>query len=59
VRPSGTEPKIKYYIFGVEKPAPGRKFTPDETAAARRRVGQSIDRLWDWLHADAQRRAAA
>jgi phosphoglucomutase len=59
VRPSGTEPKIKYYIFGVEKPPTGRKFTPDETAAARRRVGQSIDRLWDWLHADALRRAAA
>ena len=59
VRPSGTEPKIKYYIFGVEKPATGRKFTPDETAAARRRVGQSIDRLWDWLHADALRRATA
>jgi phosphoglucomutase len=59
VRPSGTEPKIKYYIFGVEKPEPGRKFSTEETAAARRRVGQSIDRLWDWLHADALRRAAA
>ena len=59
VRPSGTEPKIKYYIFGVEKPPPGRKFTASETAAARQRVGQSVDRLWDWLHADAMRRAAA
>ncbi|MFM8807862.1 MAG: phospho-sugar mutase, partial [Chthoniobacterales bacterium] len=58
VRPSGTEPKIKYYIFGVEKPG-GSKMTPAEVAAARQRVQRSIDGLWDWLHADALRRAAA
>jgi len=58
VRPSGTEPKIKYYIFGEEKP-PGRKMTAEEVAAARRRVQASVDRLWDWLHADALRRGAA
>jgi len=58
VRPSGTEPKIKYYIFGVEKTEAGRKFTPSEVAAARVRVAAAIDRLWVWLHADALRRAA-
>jgi len=58
VRPSGTEPKIKYYIFGVEKP-PGRKMTADEVAAARVRVQAAVDRLWDWLHKDALRRGAA
>ena len=58
VRPSGTEPKIKYYIFGVEKP-PGQKMTAEEVAAARGRVQASVDRLWDWLHADALRRGAA
>jgi phosphoglucomutase len=58
VRPSGTEPKIKYYIFGVEKPA-GRKMTAEEVSAARGRVQASIDRLWEWLHADALRRSAA
>jgi len=58
VRPSGTEPKIKYYIFGVEKP-PGRKMTAEEVVAARGRVRASVDRLWDWLHADALRRGAA
>jgi phosphoglucomutase len=58
VRPSGTEPKIKNYIFGVEKPGV-RKMTPEEVAAARRRVQQSLDGLWDWLLADALRRAAA
>jgi len=58
VRPSGTEPKIKYYIFGMEKP-PGRKMTLDEVAAARARVQASVDRLWDWLHTDALRRGSA
>ena len=58
VRPSGTEPKIKYYIFGVEKP-PGRRMTPAEVAAARGRVQAAVDRLWEWLHADALRRGAA
>ena len=58
VRPSGTEPKIKYYIFGVEKPAAG-KMTPGEVAAARGRVQASVDHLWAWLHADALRRGAA
>jgi len=58
VRPSGTEPKIKYYIFGVEKPAAG-KMTPAEVAAARGRVQASVDRLWEWLHADALRRGLA
>ncbi len=58
VRPSGTEPKIKYYIFGLEKPAQGTKFSPAEVTAARGRVQASIDLLWDWLHADALRRAA-
>jgi len=58
VRPSGTEPKIKYYIFGVEKPAAGTRFSSAEVTAARGLVQASIDRLWDWLHADALRRAA-
>lgn len=58
VRPSGTEPKIKYYIFGLEKP-PGRKMTAAEVVAARGRVQASIDGLWDWLRADALRRGTA
>jgi phosphoglucomutase len=58
VRPSGTEPKIKYYIFGVERPG-APKMTPAEVAAARRRVQDSVDGLWNWLHADALRRAEA
>ena len=58
VRPSGTEPKIKYYMFGVEKPS-GGKMTPDGVGAARERVQAGLDRLWDWLRADAGRRAGS
>ncbi len=58
VRPSGTEPKIKYYMFGVEKPA-GGKMTPDGVAAARERVQAGLDRMWEWLRADAGRRAGS
>lgn len=55
VRPSGTEPKIKFYMFGVEKP-PGRPFVPGELAAARERVGAGLDSLWNWLRSDLDRR---
>jgi hypothetical protein len=33
--------------------------TADEVAAGRSRVQASVDRLWDWLHADALRRGSA
>jgi phosphoglucomutase len=49
VRPSGTEPKIKFYLFG--KAAPG-----GDLAATKIRVGQSLDALWRWLEADAAQR---
>ncbi len=51
VRPSGTEPKIKFYLFG--KAAPGR-----DLGEARAEVGAGLDRLWDWLQADAAARGA-
>lgn len=49
VRPSGTEPKIKFYLFG--KAGPG---VPLEDA--RRRVADGLDRLWTWIEADAAAR---
>lgn len=49
VRPSGTEPKIKFYLFG--KAAPG-----GELAAAKARVRDGLGRLWSWIEADAARR---
>jgi phosphoglucomutase len=59
VRPSGTEPKIKYYMFGVEKPQSGRKMSATDVASARARVSASLDKMWDWLHNDALRRTAS
>jgi len=36
-RPSGTEPKIKYYMFGKSLPVAGQKFSAEELAAAKTR----------------------
>ena len=49
VRPSGTEPKIKYYLFAHGKPG-------CDTAEARPQVQAAVDALWRWLEADARRR---
>ncbi len=56
VRPSGTEPKIKYYLFGKKEPPSGATFTPAELEAARQAVDASLETLWIWLEADANRR---
>jgi phosphoglucomutase len=50
VRPSGTEPKIKFYLFG--KAAPG-----GDLAAAKTAVGDGLERLWAWIEADAAGRS--
>jgi phosphoglucomutase len=49
VRPSGTEPKIKFYLFG--KAAPG-----GDLADAKNKVRDGLDRLWTWIEADAKSR---
>ena len=58
VRPSGTEPKIKYYMFGAKKPAPGSRFSPSELADAKTGVTAGIASLWKALDADANSRLA-
>lgn len=55
VRPSGTEPKIKYYLFAQRRPKKG-KFNSAELDGIKSEVGQKLDRLWDWLQNDAQAR---
>jgi phosphoglucomutase len=52
VRPSGTEPKIKFYLFG--KTAPG-----GDLAEAKERVASSLDSLWSAIEEDARARGAA
>ena len=56
IRPSGTEPKIKYYMFGAKVPGAGKSFTPAEVAEARESVKSSLARLWENLSADAKTR---
>ena len=49
VRPSGTEPKIKFYLFG--KAATGGDLT-----AAKQKVRDGLAALWSWIEADAAKR---
>jgi phosphoglucomutase len=55
VRPSGTEPKIKYYLFAQRRPE-NAKFDPAELSRIKAQVGEKLDRLWDWLQKDAESR---
>jgi len=55
VRPSGTEPKIKYYLFAHRRPEKG-KFL--ELNQIKMEVKEKLDRLWAWLQTDAQSRLA-
>ncbi len=58
VRPSGTEPKIKYYMFAREVPASGQRLTRDELAAAKTKVSASLESLWAFLEKDIDARLA-
>ncbi len=51
VRPSGTEPKIKYYLFGKDAPA-------EELQASKAKVARALDGLWSALESDAEQRMA-
>ena len=55
VRPSGTEPKIKYYLFVQRRPENG-KFDAAELTRIKAQVGEKLGRLWDWLQQDAEDR---
>jgi len=57
VRPSGTEPKIKYYLFARRQPE-SAKFSEQELARIKVEVAKHLDDLWDWLRTDAESRVA-
>ena len=59
VRPSGTEPKIKFYMFAHQDPEEGRKFTGEELDSIKKEVQSSLDQLWNWLQRDAEERLSA
>jgi phosphoglucomutase len=55
VRGSGTEPKLKYYLFGRKQPRNGN-FDPDELATIKTKVGEWLNAIWDWIQKDARAR---
>lgn len=55
VRPSGTEPKIKYYLF-VSRPAPEGGFSAEALADEKRTAHDAIVSLWKAIHSDAEAR---
>jgi phosphoglucomutase len=57
VRGSGTEPKIKYYIFGQRRPERAR-FSSEQLAKIKSEVTQRLESVWLWLEKDAHRRVA-
>jgi phosphoglucomutase len=58
VRPSGTEPKIKYYMFGRCVPEAGKQLSADELATAKTRVTAGLSSMWAWLEKDIDERLA-
>lgn len=59
VRPSGTEPKIKYYMFGRSVPAAGQKLSAEELDAAKAKVTGALSSMWAWLEKDIDARLAS
>ncbi len=55
VRPSGTEPKIKFYMFARRAPS---EFSAADLDGVKETVDRAVQSLWSWLEADAVRRAA-
>jgi phosphoglucomutase len=55
VRGSGTEPKIKYYIFVQRRPDKG-KFSDEQLKKIKTNVGRRLEDVWDWIEKDAHAR---
>jgi len=59
VRPSGTEPKIKYYLFARRDPAAGAAITAAALAQIKRDTAAALASLWNALKSDAAARLGA
>jgi phosphoglucomutase len=55
VRPSGTEPKIKYYLFASRQPE-AKKVTTADLHGIKTEVDKHLEDLWSWLRTDAESR---
>ena len=58
VRPSGTEPKIKYYLYGRKRPEAGATFEANELSEIKETTDASLVALWKWLETDIESRLA-
>lgn len=56
VRPSGTEPKIKFYMFARRSPEGGKPFTKEQLTGIKTEVNGWLDALWSWLQKDVEQR---
>jgi phosphoglucomutase len=59
VRPSGTEPKIKFYLFAHRTPPQGAKFSPEELPTVKQQVTSALDKLWSAIKDDVNLRIAS
>ncbi len=59
VRPSGTEPKIKFYLFARRAPEAGKPFTAAELATIKADVKATLEQLWTWVQQDVAQRLSA
>jgi phosphoglucomutase len=59
VRPSGTEPKVKFYFFASHRPPPGQKLNPADLPRIKSAVRGGIDSLWTVIKADIESRLAS
>ncbi len=59
VRPSGTEPKVKFYFFASRRPEAGQTLPVADIARIREEVRAGIDRLWGVIKQDIQARLAS
>jgi phosphoglucomutase len=55
VRPSGTEPKIKYYLFAQRQPK-NHQVADKDLDQVKVEVAKHLDNVWDWLRKDAESR---
>lgn len=58
VRPSGTEPKIKYYLFS-QNPARDGELSLEQVAALKEESGKKLGSLWAFLEKDIDVRLSA
>ena len=56
VRGSGTEPKIKYYIFAQRRPEKG--FSAEQLEKIKMEIDERLERLWDSIQRDVHARLA-